>query len=527
MTAILNPVPDRLRQGAVETVNFRTVLILLCFIGFFLPATGVITPTRASNHQPHFPITINGNAGFTSANGVTGGSGTPSDPYIIQGWDINASGSGCCYAGLVIQHTNASFIIRDVYVHSGLPLGHGISLSQVSNGFVEDSVASYNDFGIVVDTSTNVTVSGNTVYSNNPYGIYLYHTSNSMVSGNNVYSNQNAGIFLWTAYYVTVTDNLVHDQAFIGIDTYTTSYDTIVANNVSSNGWIGIRLYLSSYNLVYHNNLFSNGLNPPPYNQGFQVLDHPTNPPVYTQQNTTDRWDDGYPAGGNYYNDNVGRDNCSGPAQNICGYPDGISDGPPYFVPDTFTNSTFSATYYVGRDHYPLIKPFTTSTIMPDFDVYSNSSPTFSPGSSASITITLASIQNYADQITINTTTDAPNTSVSPGTTVISLNPSTQVNTILTVTASSNTALGTYYLDVMASTDSLSHTTSVTFNILPASQPPPTQPSQKPSTNAAPPSLTQLMVLLPIVTTAAVASVFTVLVWARKRSWAERQTKKA
>ena len=160
---------------------------------------------------------------------------------------------------------------------------------------------------------------------------------------------------------------------------------------------------------------------------------------------------------------------------------------------------------------------------MPDFQISSSSSPTFSPGSSATVTVTLASIQNYASQIRISTSTDAPNTSVSPSTTVISLNPGSQINTILTVTPSSNTALGTYYLDIKANYSSLSHTTNVTFNILPASLPPPTQPSQKPSTNAAPLGLAQLMVLLPIVTAAAIASVFTVLMWSRKKSRAEKQ----
>jgi len=266
----------------VNTISFRTVLIFLSFVGFLIPATSVVMLARASTYQPHSPITINGNTGFTSANGVTVGSGLPSDPYIIQGWDINASGTGCCSAGLLIEHTNASFIIRDVYVHSGLPLEVGISLTQVSNGFVENSVTAKNYFGIVVDTSTNITVSGNASYSNNPYGIYLWHSSNSIVSGNNVYYNHNAGIYLDTSNNVTVSNNLIHDQVIMGIDTYTTSYDTIFANNVSNNGEIGIRLYLSSYNLVYHNNLFSNGNNPPPYNQGWQIFDHPTNPPVYT-----------------------------------------------------------------------------------------------------------------------------------------------------------------------------------------------------------------------------------------------------
>src|SRR3990170_2421328 len=51
----------------------------------------------------HAPIVIVGNAEFTGANGVTGGSGTPSDPYIIEGWEINASAAD----GIAILYTTA------------------------------------------------------------------------------------------------------------------------------------------------------------------------------------------------------------------------------------------------------------------------------------------------------------------------------------------------------------------------------------------------------------------------------------
>ena len=293
-----------------------------------------VSLVQASAYQPHSPITIIGNKDFTSANGVTGGTGTPSDPYIIQGWDINASGIGCCNAygnaGIDIQQTNASFIVRNVYVHQGLPVDEGISLRLVSNGLVENTVTSKDYFGIVVASSANVTVTGNTVSSNNPYGIYLYQTTKSLVDANDVSSN-NVGIFLFSANSTIVSNNNVHDSSVIGVDTYTTRNDTFVANNVSSNGWIGLRLLYSDYDLVYHNNFISNGQNPPPYNQGgIQISDSPLstsstyNPP----QNTTNSWDNGYPTGGNYYSDGIHLDTCSGPAQNICYYSDGINDGP-------------------------------------------------------------------------------------------------------------------------------------------------------------------------------------------------------
>jgi len=45
---------------------------------------------------PRSSILIDGNAGFTAANGVVSGSGTAGDPYIMEHWDIsaeNANGS--------------------------------------------------------------------------------------------------------------------------------------------------------------------------------------------------------------------------------------------------------------------------------------------------------------------------------------------------------------------------------------------------------------------------------------------------
>jgi len=145
-----------------------------------------------------------GNSGFITANGVTGGSGTPSDPYVISGWDINASNVA---AGIVVKDTTAPFIIRNVYVHSGGNVNAGMSLSRVSNAFVEDNLVSQDDPGIVVDTSLNVTVQGNTVHDINAYGIYLYYSNNSLVKDNTVFSSKVSGFFLFNANQNTVTNN--------------------------------------------------------------------------------------------------------------------------------------------------------------------------------------------------------------------------------------------------------------------------------------------------------------------------------
>ena len=47
--------------------------------------------TSFDGYLLHDPIYISGNDNFTTENGVTGGSGTKDDPYIIEGWEIDAS----------------------------------------------------------------------------------------------------------------------------------------------------------------------------------------------------------------------------------------------------------------------------------------------------------------------------------------------------------------------------------------------------------------------------------------------------
>jgi len=48
-------------------------------------------PREGSAYTPHLPILIAGDTNFTAVNGVTGGSGTLADPYLIEGWEINTT----------------------------------------------------------------------------------------------------------------------------------------------------------------------------------------------------------------------------------------------------------------------------------------------------------------------------------------------------------------------------------------------------------------------------------------------------
>jgi len=104
---------------------------------------------------------------------------------------------------------------------------------------------------------------------------------------------------------------------------------TVLENNVSENGVYGVGLFSSTNVSVYHNNLVNNS------NQ------------AYDDASIENRWDDGYPSGGNYWNDYTGSDYFSGPNQDKPGS-DYIGDDP--YVIDIDS-----------QDNYPLVHSFETS----------------------------------------------------------------------------------------------------------------------------------------------------------------------
>ncbi|HKZ49288.1 MAG TPA: right-handed parallel beta-helix repeat-containing protein [Thermoplasmata archaeon] len=213
----------------------------------------VSLPGEVSAYTPHGPILIDGNANFTAANGVTGGSGTPSDPYIIDGWEIDASTAH----GVEIRSTDAHFVLRDIYVHSGGSNYYGVYLVSLTNGAVENSTLSQDWVGTVLWSSTNVTVTANDVSTNAWYGISLYFSTDIMITANNLSSNLWGGIVLSFSTNVAITSNNVSNNG-VGIYLYSSTNVTVTANDVSTNAWDGISLSSSTDAMITANNLSSN-----------------------------------------------------------------------------------------------------------------------------------------------------------------------------------------------------------------------------------------------------------------------------
>jgi hypothetical protein len=420
------------------------VAILIASFTVFNP----VLPRAVAALQNRPYILIVGNSGFTSANGVTSGTGTATDPFIVSGWNVTGLTVSKAHPGTYvhaeIDNSTAYFVIRNISVQGSVNgNGQAAILSGISNGRVESSnITAYCQSppgvfcyaGLTVQSSTNVTLSGdiinqlsaggdtNLVLQDStigPFGNYagsgdsldVNGCQHCTISGNNIIASGNfkisggsdvtisnndisadtqggnwatsllvgggtgirvtgntvmggvgdnidldrvsnatvsqnkvkmtraspygtgTGIAILSSSNVQVSQNSVVSACcvngigiLVGVSFNISPTDIRIFENNVTQAHTGISLQSATNVTVYHNNLFGNAV---------QATD---------DKPGSNRWDNGYPNGGNYWSDYKGVDNCSGPSQSVCPSPDGIGD----------TAYTFTS----AKDNYPLMTPF-------------------------------------------------------------------------------------------------------------------------------------------------------------------------
>jgi len=230
------------------------------------------------------------------------GSGTYSDPYIIEDLVIDGGGSGRCiwvensdvyfkienctvynprynYPGILLSNVNNSQLVANncSSIHCGISLGGsnnntisgnfvnnctgGISLRLSNNNTISGNFANYCETGIYLADSNNNHISGNFAnYCEN--GIYLYIDNNyNHISGNYVSNNTDLGMFLVGGNYNTITGNTANYNGY-GMYLKGDNYDNISGNIASYNRWNGIALRESNNNIISGNtvNYNENGI---------------------------------------------------------------------------------------------------------------------------------------------------------------------------------------------------------------------------------------------------------------------------
>jgi len=236
-----------LRSIVIAALMIVTSLSVLASTG-----SPVDQPQRASTNAltPHATIIINGNEDFA----VQGwpGNGTASEPYIIDGLDIDATAA----IGIDIQNADAYFTVTGCYIHDGGSGYIGIYLYNCMNGNLNNNTCSNDMVGIYLESSDGITVSNNTC-TGNYYAMYLYDSDGNTVSGNNCDTNSDCGIYLESSSSNTIIDNLCSSDNY-GI--YLTIYDVdpsdlnTLSNNTCHYNFNGIFLEWTGNNTLIENN---------------------------------------------------------------------------------------------------------------------------------------------------------------------------------------------------------------------------------------------------------------------------------
>ena len=227
-------------------------------ISFVLFVASLYIPTGANANilKPHDPIYIKGNQNFTCENGVIGGNGTKDNPYIIEGWYIEANATD----GIRIESTTAYFVIRNCII-CGNKEHAGISFFNVINGKIEKCRISCTDQGIYIfpdisSPSANIVITSSEIFDSND-GIYL---SGANVSIKNCTIHHNHyGIFSPRASDAKIENCTVSHNEW-GFSFGSFSYGTIL-NNLIHNNTNGIFLYDSWFNRFRFNTLENNRYN--------------------------------------------------------------------------------------------------------------------------------------------------------------------------------------------------------------------------------------------------------------------------
>lgn len=213
--------------------------------------------------QARGPILINGDGGFTAANGVRGGDGSAGNPYLVSNWFIDAK---------YYPNTDAMIDIRNTTKYA-----------VVENNKIIDLNTSYNWEGIqiglypYISPTSNVIIRHNEIQSRTAYGIALREGASNILVEDNLVTLDAARN--WT--YGMMTDRNTHDITFRGnyVNAYTSltlltvgiqvgDYqvtpdrpawniltETNTVTNATSQGIMAddVRYYTIRYNLVFSN----------------------------------------------------------------------------------------------------------------------------------------------------------------------------------------------------------------------------------------------------------------------------------
>ncbi|MFH1101423.1 MAG: DUF2341 domain-containing protein [Methanobacteriota archaeon] len=268
--------------------------------------------------------------------------------------------------GLYIESSSNLTIVNNLFNHSGIII-RGESIDHFTTHTIENNYVNFkpiryyknqnnlvvpNDAGqVILANCTNITIE-DLDFSGTVVGVQLHFCSFSTIRENTFGDNLWAGCFVSNSHHNFIYNNVINNVIwYSGIMLMNSSNNSIYRNicavngsgygfniynsednklfeNLVVNNYVGMYFRSSNNNIIYHNNFINNTINA----NIFSGLGN-------------NLWDDGYPSGGNYWDDYNGSDLFSGPNQNM-NYSDGIGDTP------------YNISGGVNQDRYPFMQPY-------------------------------------------------------------------------------------------------------------------------------------------------------------------------
>ncbi|MHA1249423.1 MAG: NosD domain-containing protein [Candidatus Helarchaeota archaeon] len=148
---------------------------------------------------------------YTASNyGWCSGSGTYSDPYLIENVTIDGQGSSNCIE--IRNSFNVYFKIRNCTLYNSGDGYSGIYLNSTFNGTIEYNDLYNNYHRITMIYCNNLTIFANYLRENAQYGAYVDFSNDIKLIGNIIYKNDEFGIYMWGSSNCTLSHNIINSD---------------------------------------------------------------------------------------------------------------------------------------------------------------------------------------------------------------------------------------------------------------------------------------------------------------------------
>ncbi|MGY5873702.1 MAG: NosD domain-containing protein [Candidatus Thorarchaeota archaeon] len=264
-----------------------TLMVTLIFLVASIPPTAlsfteenafrIVNRQVTSDLVVHDPILIESNYDFENQGWP--GSGTPSDPYVIENLFIDNTVEYT--ANIKLYYTDAHVIIRNCVLTSGSYYGidcinlrnadnclvtnctlqnadsYGIRTLWCQNCNVTDNLFWRNNDGAHFHVGTRLVFADNTITQNYGFGMSVYDTDYGTIERNNITDNDSSGISVSVCDNFDVTHNTI-DQCVKGIIAEGGS-DVQLAHNIITDCDTGIHVDHSMSQYSVYNNTCNGG----------------------------------------------------------------------------------------------------------------------------------------------------------------------------------------------------------------------------------------------------------------------------